>query len=925
MNAPSAVQTWIDMSIFGRFGLRAIAGVWIVAAQGIVVPWSVCHTRPLFDAHFISHPVSGGATLLETADLNADSYPDFILVGTAFQEPARLSVVYGTREGEFETRASRELDVTPQDLELVDVDADGDLDVVLVEFRSSVVHVLLQTAEGVFQPSEALTTVPAPRRIVAGDLNLDGRDDLVVRPSWSTELGIHLALAGGGFAAVEKLPFEAYYARGFEIGDVTGEGHPDLVFAQRSAVEIWPGDGAGGFGTPIHASTPARDLVLADVDVDGHLDILAVTDLTFRVLMARPGGRFEQVAEYESGQFTNDNLSLTSGDLNHDEYPDVLVSNGGMYRMQNFIGNGDGTFEERGSLVAASSEAVVLDVTADGKADVVVPDGRLTVLPGHGDGSFVRRRQFALGDPYTSNFGHAIGDLNGDGALDVVAANSWNGVNVLLGQGDGDLSWGPSPDVASSGNNVELADLDSDGALDLIVAGTRYPEGFVSVLLGRGDASFASAIETPIRSPTRIRMADLNEDGLLDVIVTVVGEFEGSGGMTVLLGDGTGAFASRTDYELGPAQDAVVGDFDGDANKDIVLVTSYGFAHSYWGRGDGGFEAGPVQLLNQSGGWAIEAADFDRDGHLDLVVGTWPYSSTASVDVFRGSGDGSFTLHQALPFPSPHALAVADLDGDGFEDLAVGDYDGRAVSVYLGDGTGAFVELAGYGAAGPANQLRIADMNSDGAPDIVASNRFRYAVSVLLSNPIVTPVLMSNLRASPEDDGIVIEWETNVGLEAKIRSVRVARGPTNQGPFEHVSSSLEPRSHMSFLDESPRPDVPWYRLEAVLSNGSVTWSGPVYALAGTETRSGFNVRASGTGSVRVQYTLAEAGNVDLDVYDVRGRLVQSLVRGVRKPGTHSLDWNWAGRDRNSVARGVYFIRYRAPDVSQSRKIVLLGR
>jgi hypothetical protein len=337
----------------------------------------------------------------------------------------------------------------------------------------------------------------------------------------------------------------------------------------------------------------------------------------------------------------------------------------------------------------------------------------------------------------------AIGDLSGDGVADLATADGGSTVSVHVGLPGGGFLGAQSHPTAFDARGVVIGDLDGDTEPDLAVATTNG----VSVLLNTGDGVMGAATTyLPTGSYFSMALADLDGDDALDLVLA---DYYSSR-VSVLLGTGAGTFGPVTHATVPSGAFAVaVGDLDADGVPDLATV-SYGVPGKVsvlLGTGSGGFGAAQAYSVG-SLPYSVAIGDLDDDGIPDLAVTNAGSSSqNGSVSVLLGDGDGTFGPTTAIAVgPQPSSVAIADLNGDTFLDLAVANRNGSLIgigtgslSVVLSNGDGTFDPSASTAVGAYANGVAVGDLDGDARPDVAVANSSDSGRVSVLANSTGTP------------------------------------------------------------------------------------------------------------------------------------------------------------------------------------------
>jgi serralysin len=316
------------------------------------------------------------------------------------------------------------------------------------------------------------------------------------------------------------------------------------------------------------------------------------------------------------------------------------------------------------ALGTAQSHGIAMgDIDGDGDIDMVVGNYQQpnTVWLNDGTGNYVQRASLGGNSPTTDI---VLGDVDNDGDLDMVVVNL-NAANfVWLNNGSG----GFSSTGAMAGNlaslRVALGDIDGDGDLDMVVAN----DGANNVLLNDGNGTYSDTGQTLGAEYTSgIALGDIDRDGDLDMVVA-----NSSGDSRSYVNNGTGTFSPGVNIASNGGLDVALGDLLIDGILDVATV-GHGANIVQWGNGSGSFLG--LRNVGTGSSQSVALGDTDGDGDLDIVISNYGWTS----EIWLSKGNGTITLSAKLPWSYAVDQGLADVDGDGDLDLVIANFGANSV------------------------------------------------------------------------------------------------------------------------------------------------------------------------------------------------------------------------------------------------------
>ena len=529
---------------------------------------------------------------------------------------------------------------------------------------------------------------------------------------------------------------------------------------------------------------------VGDFNGDGKLDVVSIENpgnyFEIDVALGNGDGTFQTALVqnlFSADQHTR--YAIAVGDFNGDGLPDLAVW--GIYAAGNtsevmiYLGKGNGTFTYSNTYAAPNSanfnpgtnSLCVADFNGDGKLDLaaLTPYNGVYIYLGIGNGTFQTAVPYSTVDPnHTNNYiaqGMAVGDLNGDGKLDIAVTES-AGMAVLLNNGNGTFGTATyyASDIApfQSQMGIAIGDVNGDNKTDIVITDTY---GNILLYQNQGSGTFAvkGVIAKLPQNSWFVSIADINGDKKMDLVVT-----DYWGEIWTYYGKGNGTFTPGPVYPLqfrdAPPSNVILADFNKDGALDIFKAgDQYWMGQVTLGRGDGNFQTNPAYGWGVTGfGQNLVTADFNGDGFPDVAFSYARSNGMPAFGVMLGSSHGALAAPTYTTFLSsacgsyPEWIATGDVNGDGKADIVatIANYNSTGcpmneLAVFPGLGNGKFNPPVFYptGSAAQSYDVFLADLNGDGKLDILASNA-DGTLSVLLNKgngTFGTPILISSVAA----------------------------------------------------------------------------------------------------------------------------------------------------------------------------------
>ncbi len=728
---------------------------------------------------------SGEVVLINRTNLNRDGHADIVFPNDHDPNEKEDLLIYWGGDG-FSSENRQQLPTDGGSDGLVaDLNQDGFSDLIVANnFNGTKTdldsYIYWGSKTGLDASRRSGLPTMGARAVAVADLNQDDHPDIVFANSG---LGYHVTVdrdnrsfiywgSSKGYSAERRLVIKTVNCRDVTIADVNGDRHPDLIFANEGNTDeeggalIYWGTADGAYNQTASTHLPGERssaVAVADLNRDGFPEIALAN--SYR-LKTREMGMYNIVDTVSINSYiywgskngysvesrtllpTIEASDVEASDLNQDSYPELIFANKSGNLSYIYWGSAAGYRPHRRSALPTHhpSRCIVEDLDQDGHKDLVFAQREAEpyqrpeayIYWGSENGYGIDSRSEL---PTSEATGVQTGDLNGDGALDLVFINAADTnrpdpTYIYMADKEGKFDAKRRRVLPSGGSFCSTTDIDNDGDIDLLFASIADEENGPGIYWGEHGFSSRNRTILSDRQAFSSRVADFNRDGYLDISLT---QWAPGQEATDLYWGGPSGFSGQNKFvfPIGSLRGHAIGDLNRDDWLDVVFSTTNNQVVIYW-NSPLGFDKDRKTVLPSRVAVSTEVADLNRDGFLDVIVANlWdavpapgkPQSFGGSPQgdtfIYWGGAQGYDASHPTiLPSTGNSDVGVADLNGNGLLDMVLTSYHAgytrsHPSTIYWNSAQGFDASRTQELPTNSASGVHINDFNRDGHADIV--------------------------------------------------------------------------------------------------------------------------------------------------------------------------------------------------------------
>ncbi len=703
---------------------------------------------------------SNGSMSVAIGDLDGDGKPDLAVANSTTGNISVFRNISSAGSINFAAKQDFVAGSNPTQVAIGDIDADGKPELAVVNFYSNSISVFQNTSTSgtiSFSTKQDFTVGSQPNSLAIGDLNGDGKPEMVATNSAVTNISLLSNTSTSGsisFAAKQDLSV-GLYPYSVAIGDLDGDSKPDLAVANYGSdnVSILRNTTTSGSVTfaalhnfSIGGST--ESVAIGDIDGDGKLDLAFAHTLANSIGVLRNtssvgsigNGSFATIQYFTTG--TQPHL-VAIGDLDGDGKPELTTAVHEQVLGGSVLRNVDlpPTITSFSPLTGKPGDAITITGsnfnTTPANNIVFLGATKATVTAASATSLTVT---VPVGATYAP-----IKVLNTATSLAAASSASFTPTYSPAKTGITSTDFSASQDFTTGlyPYSIGIGDLDGDGKPDLAFANLN--SSTVSVLRNTAtsgsisSSSFAAKQDFTTGSGSMsVAIADFDGDGKPDLAVAN----QSTNDVSVLRNTssiGTISFAAKQDFAAGNSPSGVaVGDFDGDGKPDLAVANynsnSISVFRNTSSNGTISF-ATKQDFTTGSQPRSVTIGDLNGDGKPEMVSTNTAVTDISLFTNTSTSGSINFTAKQDLSVGiHPYSAGIGDLDGDGKPDLAVVNYTSNDVSILRNTTTGGSISFAtrhNFSIGGSTESVAIGDLDGDGKPDLAFAHTLANSIGVL--------------------------------------------------------------------------------------------------------------------------------------------------------------------------------------------------